>query len=135
MINGLHAYIYGPSTKSKARAKCQLIFGQLKRRLEANDFTNPAMKYQWEVDCCKPFQLTSENNVVDEIPKTSDGSPGELWLFYVCDIFCSDFTATYLDKGQSEISNIELVVGLFHDRGGGGEGRGRGRGGGGGEPM
>ena len=105
--------IFVPMSKPKARAKNQLIFGQLRRRLEEGDDSNPTRKFKWEVSCCKPFNPMSGNDLVSEVPKNADGSDGELWSFYIYDIFCTEVSATYIDKGQWQILNMQHVLHLF----------------------
>lgn len=110
------ACIYSPCTKQKSRVTYQLIFGKLvgAEVADLDNEPNPARRFVWQVDCCKPYCPT-ESGIVHEVPRTIDGKGGDLWRFYVPDIFCIEVMATYVDKGKWKITNADDICQLFHE--------------------
>ena len=68
---------------------------------------------KWQVDCCKPYNIVLNEKIIEEVPKLSDGSPGDLWLFDVHEIISLVPNVSYNGRGKWNIGDIENIIDLF----------------------
>ena len=61
------------------------------------------------IDCCKHYSQNRNNDLIEEIPKRPNGTPGDVWLFIIVD----SLEAKYEGNNKWDIKNIRSVLDVF----------------------